>query len=68
MSTDVSEVRAASIIRAISEPSARGSRLYKSPEDWVDQSGMRDDRLGIGPVAGGWAVQSRRERERDIVR
>jgi hypothetical protein len=32
--------------------------------DWVDQSGTRDDRLGIGPMAGGWAVQSRRQRER----
>jgi hypothetical protein len=36
--------------------------------DWIDQSGMSDDRLGIGPMAGGWALQSRRERERGIAR
>jgi len=28
--------------------------------DWVGQSGMRDDRPGMGPMAGGWAVQSRK--------
>jgi hypothetical protein len=47
----------------MSEPRAKGSRLYMSPVDWVGQSGMRDDRLGTGPMAVGWAVQSRRKRE-----
>jgi hypothetical protein len=42
----------------MSEPSAKGSRLYRSPVDWVGQSGMRDDRPGMGAMAGGWAVQS----------
>jgi hypothetical protein len=31
--------------------------------DWVGQLGMRNDRLGIRPMATGWAVQSRRNRE-----
>jgi hypothetical protein len=31
--------------------------------DWADQWGMGDnDRWGGGPMADGWAVQSRRER------
>jgi hypothetical protein len=45
------------------EPSAKVSRLYMSPVDWVGQSEMRDDRLGLGPMAVGWAVQSRRKIE-----
>jgi hypothetical protein len=47
----------------MSEPSTKGPRLYRSPVDWVGQSGMRDDRLGIRPMAVGWAVQSRRKKE-----
>jgi hypothetical protein len=34
----------------MSEPSAKGSRLYRSPVDWADQSGIRDDRPGMGPM------------------
>jgi hypothetical protein len=34
--------------------------------DWTDQWGMGDDRRGSGPLADGWAVQSRRERERGV--
>jgi hypothetical protein len=47
----------------MSEPSAKGPQLYRCPVDWVGQSGTRDDRLGIRPMAVGWAVQSRRKRE-----
>jgi hypothetical protein len=50
----------------MSESSAKGSRLYGSPVDWVGQSGIRSDRLGIRPMADGMAVQS--EEERGIVR
>jgi hypothetical protein len=42
----------------MSEPSAKGRRLYRSPADSVVQSGMRDDRLGLGPIAGGWPHSS----------
>jgi hypothetical protein len=36
---------------------------------WADQWGMSDnDRRGSGPMADGWAVHSRRERERYSVR
>jgi hypothetical protein len=44
----------------MSEPISKGSRLCRNPVHLVGQSGMRDDRPGMGPMAGGLAVQSRK--------
>jgi hypothetical protein len=41
----------------------KDSWLCRSPVGWADQWGMDDDGWGTGPMADGWAVQSRRERE-----
>jgi hypothetical protein len=44
----------------MSEPSTKGSWLHRSPVGWVDQSGMKDNRPGMGPMAGGLVVQRRK--------
>jgi hypothetical protein len=61
MLTDVSEVRTASIIRAMSEPRKIITGYIGVQVDFPDQWGMRDDRL----VRGRFIVE---ERERYCVR